>query len=314
MENNIILSICIPTYNRAKYLDDTIFSIVQQKRFLEASDVEIVISDNCSNDNTSDICKKYIGIHGEKIRYYRNDENIEAANIERVLSYGKGIFLKLNNDTLMHQVNSLDRIIEVIDQNKDNREILFFSNGTLKDITSLHCKDLNSFVKNVSFYSTWIACFGIWKEDFKLINNFTTIEKTLLINDVLFKMIISNRPVLVDNYKLFNSLPPVTKGGYNFYKVFVTNYLGLLEEYRVKKKISRGTLFNEKSKLLKHFLIPWSLIMLRNKKQYSFDKKGAVPILMQKYRFHPLFYPGIIYVYLRLILTKFKLVKSEISM
>src|SRR6478735_9119128 len=199
MASDILLSICIPTYNRAKSLDKTIRSIVQQKKFSETSDVEIVIADNCSDDSTEEVVQKYIGIYGDKIRYFRNSENIGAANIERVLSYGKGVFLKLNNDTLEHTDCSLNKISEVVYQNKNNKNILFFTNGTIKNISTVNCKDLDSFVKNVSFYSTWIACCGIWKEDFILIDNFKTIEKSLLINDVLFKLICLNRAILVDN-------------------------------------------------------------------------------------------------------------------
>src|ERR1035437_6929312 len=110
--SELLLSICIPTYNRAEYLEETILSIVNQKRFQETSEVEIVISDNCSEDNTKQVCEKFIAICGDKIHYYRNSENIIDANFERVLSYGKGVFLKLNNDTLVHQENTLEIFLE----------------------------------------------------------------------------------------------------------------------------------------------------------------------------------------------------------
>src|SRR5664279_654163 len=97
----VLLSICIPTYNRAKNLEDTLISIVQQRRFQETDDVEIVISDNCSGDNTGNVSEKFAALYKEKIRYFRNTENISDANFEKVLSYGKGQYLKLNNDTLI---------------------------------------------------------------------------------------------------------------------------------------------------------------------------------------------------------------------
>jgi glycosyltransferase involved in cell wall biosynthesis len=312
MESRIILSICIPTFNRAKYLEDTILSIVKQKRFKETGEIEIVISDNCSEDNTLEISEKYVDIYGEKIRYYRNSENIKEANIERVLSLGKGIFLKLNNDTLMHQDNTLDKIIDSINQNIEKKEIIFFSNGTAKNITKCHCKNLDSFVKTVSFYSTWIVCFGIWKEDFASIDNFDTVVKLQLINDVLFRLISLNRSVFVDNTKIFNSISPKSKGGYNFYQVFVANYIGLLEEYRTKEKISWVTLFNEKSRLLIHFLIPWTLTLWRDKTKYSFNNKRVVVILFKKYRFHPFFYTGAVYILLRILIHQLKAFLSPV--
>ncbi len=117
MEKNIILSICIPTFNRAEYLENTLQSIVSQKKFIETDEVEIVIYDNCSEDNTEEIALKFCAIYGDKVRYYRNSENIIDANFEKVLSYGNSVFLKLNNDTLMHLSNSLDKIIDVVNRN-----------------------------------------------------------------------------------------------------------------------------------------------------------------------------------------------------
>lgn len=54
-----LLSICIPTYNRSQYLKETIDSIIGQEEF-KSENVEIVISDNCSTDDTEIVCKKYI--------------------------------------------------------------------------------------------------------------------------------------------------------------------------------------------------------------------------------------------------------------
>lgn len=298
-----ILSICIPTYNRATYLEDTILSIVTQKRFQETNDVEIIISDNCSEDNTREVSEKYVKIYGAKIRYFRNSENIKDSNYEKVLSYGNGIFLKLNNDTLMHHKDTLDIIIDVINKNIINKNILFFANGILKIRIQLQCENLNSFVKNVSYWTTWIACFGIWKEDFDMLDNFSRNANLQLVQtDVLFRLLSLNRSVLVDNTKIFDSVSPTSKGGYNIYKVFGTNYLGILEEYKKRKQISRITLINEKSKLLIYFLIPWTLTLWKDKINYSFDRKGALNIIFKWYRFHPIFYIGVVYLFLRIIL------------
>ena len=48
----VLLSICIPTYNRETYLAKTLDSIVNQNIFLSSDDINIVISDNCSTDGT----------------------------------------------------------------------------------------------------------------------------------------------------------------------------------------------------------------------------------------------------------------------
>lgn len=45
------LSLCIPTYNRASYLKNSIETIICQNEF-KTGKVEIVISDNASSDDT----------------------------------------------------------------------------------------------------------------------------------------------------------------------------------------------------------------------------------------------------------------------
>lgn len=52
MENKRpLLSICIPTYNRAEILDKTLFLLFSNPDF-NVDEIEVVVSDNCSTDHT----------------------------------------------------------------------------------------------------------------------------------------------------------------------------------------------------------------------------------------------------------------------
>ncbi len=53
-----LLSICIATYNRAEYIGETLESIIPQV----TDEVEIVIVDGASTDNTSSVVKHYIEV------------------------------------------------------------------------------------------------------------------------------------------------------------------------------------------------------------------------------------------------------------
>jgi abequosyltransferase len=66
MDNNIVLSICIATLNRAAYIGETLNSIISQA----TDEVEIVIVDGASTDNTEDVVKYYQQIF-PRLRYYR---------------------------------------------------------------------------------------------------------------------------------------------------------------------------------------------------------------------------------------------------
>jgi abequosyltransferase len=64
------LSICIPTYNRARFLHELLSSICGQL----TADVELVISDNASVDETPQVLKQFQA-HYQRICYYRSECN-----------------------------------------------------------------------------------------------------------------------------------------------------------------------------------------------------------------------------------------------
>jgi glycosyltransferase involved in cell wall biosynthesis len=73
--NNPILSICIPTYNRADYLRDALESICLQLDQKLSESVEVVVADNASSDHTKQVVEDFIG-KINKLVYVRNPENV----------------------------------------------------------------------------------------------------------------------------------------------------------------------------------------------------------------------------------------------
>jgi len=69
-----LVTIAIPTYNRAdRYLKKSLESAVEQTY----EDIEIIVSDNCSPDNTEAVVKKF---NDPRIRYFKQSKNIGANN------------------------------------------------------------------------------------------------------------------------------------------------------------------------------------------------------------------------------------------
>ena len=58
-KSNLILSICIPTYNRVGLLKESINAIIEQKNTFDINNIEIVISDNASTDGTKEYFWRY---------------------------------------------------------------------------------------------------------------------------------------------------------------------------------------------------------------------------------------------------------------
>jgi glycosyltransferase involved in cell wall biosynthesis len=70
-----LISIIIPTYNRARLLGRSIQSILNQT----FQNFEIIVVDDCSSDNTEKVVK---GFHDERVRYIRHEER-KGANFAR---------------------------------------------------------------------------------------------------------------------------------------------------------------------------------------------------------------------------------------
>lgn len=64
------LSICIPTYNRAGFLAQTLENVIAQA----TSEVEIVVSDNASSDNTEEVVRSF-QLRFPRLTYFRQSEN-----------------------------------------------------------------------------------------------------------------------------------------------------------------------------------------------------------------------------------------------
>lgn len=69
-----VISFTIPTWNRANELRECLDSIIPQ--ILESNEkIEIVISDNASTDNTSEVVKEYLEKY-DFLKYFKNSENL----------------------------------------------------------------------------------------------------------------------------------------------------------------------------------------------------------------------------------------------
>jgi glycosyltransferase involved in cell wall biosynthesis len=108
------ISVVIPTYTRAKYLDEAIASVLAQR----GADFEIIVSDNCSQDETAAVVSKYLT--DSRVRYFRNDENIGMVRNWRkaVFEYASGDwFILLSDDDYLIDADYLTKASRLIADN-----------------------------------------------------------------------------------------------------------------------------------------------------------------------------------------------------
>ena len=89
-ETSPLVSIGMPVYNGASYIAAAIESILGQT----LSNLELVICDNTSTDDTENICHRYAASDA-RVRYYRNDTNLGAhPNYNKTFELSSGKYFK----------------------------------------------------------------------------------------------------------------------------------------------------------------------------------------------------------------------------
>ena len=106
------VSVIIPVYNVEKYIRQTLDSVVNQT----FKDIEIIIVDNKSTDNTLKIIEEYAK-NDDRFVIYRNSENLKqgiARNFGVKMARGEYIFF-IDGDDYM-ELNAIERLYERITQ------------------------------------------------------------------------------------------------------------------------------------------------------------------------------------------------------
>lgn len=109
---NELVSIIMPSYNTANFITETIRSVLAQTY----TNWELIIVDDCSNDNTDEVVSKFLS--DTRIRYIKNEHNSGAAiSRNRALRKAKGKWIAfLDSDDLWMQ-DKLEKQIAFMQDN-----------------------------------------------------------------------------------------------------------------------------------------------------------------------------------------------------
>ncbi|MCW5797011.1 MAG: glycosyltransferase family 2 protein [Nitrospira sp.] len=110
-----LVSIVIPTYNRAPLLKKAIASALAQEQAGDLFDMEIIIVDDCSSENMSSIAEAFPGVH-----YIRLSENRGAAGARNVgIKQATGKYVALLDDDDEFLTHKLLVQVPVLEANPD---------------------------------------------------------------------------------------------------------------------------------------------------------------------------------------------------
>lgn len=300
-----ILSICIPTWNRWYSLEHTLKSIIDQDEFI-SWDIEIVISDNASTDETEieiwKLCKKY-----KNIKYFRNKENIGwVTNINKVISYWQWEYLwRCWSDTLILE-GWLKKTLEIIKE-KSPSIIYHFPASTekFKQLKTNYNKNLwIYYFENLKEYFLFLwDQYAYDKASFMFIEHLLTFLSSICISrqtyeDSLNKILLNYWEERFNNYAFSQELICIYNGTTSWIwvvnKWFIDRFVGKKTGYFVSRKIVHD--FKE----LSNFIL----------KKYRIDNKNFSKLIK-----HSLFfwYKNFIYWFIVKFLIKCNLYSSFVS-
>ena len=109
---NELVSIIMPSYNTAKFISETIESVLAQTY----TNWELIIVDDCSTDDTDAVVRPYLA--DGRIRYIKNEKNSGAAvSRNRALREAKGKWIAFLDSDDLWLPEKLEKQIAFMEQN-----------------------------------------------------------------------------------------------------------------------------------------------------------------------------------------------------
>lgn len=110
-----LISICIPNYNYAKFIEETIESVLSQTY----GNFEILIAENASTDNSLEVISRY---KDPRIKILRNEVNVPLyQNISKCVSHAAGEIITILHSDDFYEPEFLAEVVKAYSQYSDKK-------------------------------------------------------------------------------------------------------------------------------------------------------------------------------------------------
>lgn len=157
-QNQPLVSIITPTYNRPEYLKAALRSAVQQTY----QNIEIIVSDNCSPQNPQPIIESF---EDSRIRFFRNESNLGMfANTMNAFKKARGKYVASLLDDDIWEKDFLAKLVPALEANS-NLALAFCDHYIIKGDGSI---DIAATQQCSDFYKRANLEEGIYEPFYKL--------------------------------------------------------------------------------------------------------------------------------------------------
>ncbi|MEH7543792.1 glycosyltransferase family 2 protein, partial [Bacillus thuringiensis] len=124
-----LVSVLIPTYNRPHYFEKALCSVLEQTY----PNIEIIIGDDSTNDETEKVLQKYLYDHSNII-YIKNRSTLGQFENSRMLFHeAKGEYINFLMDDDLFHVNKIEKMMKYFLNDLDNEIKLVTSHRQVMD-------------------------------------------------------------------------------------------------------------------------------------------------------------------------------------
>jgi abequosyltransferase len=237
MPAQTLLTIAIPTWNRAFFLQLTLQQLIRQLPELSCK-IEILVSDNASSDNTIEVVGSVLEC-GFPIRYIRNPQNLGSdQNIAQCFNQALGRYVLILGDDDLLIDGALKRLEQVL-ADHDYGAVAFRAYGYDNDfraehpggVEHLYSLSASDFLAKLGIFSTLISANIICKDVLPGVDATTFCGSNLVQTELVYSAALQAPVNLYIDYYLVACKRNNT-GGYSFSDVFVDNFGAILDKYQ----------------------------------------------------------------------------------
>ena len=286
-----LLSICIPTWNRSQYLRQSLACLMEQMRDIDRGELELFVSDNGSTDDTRKVVEEFVE-KGLNVTYNRNDSNIGPdRNFLKCLCSASGRYVFLLGDDDILTEGAVKFLLDSL--RGHDYGLVHIKEYKGQSPRSEVFSNREEFLGKVSYWITFMSGNIIRREAVAMLQDQEKYIGSYLLQMpfYLLSSTLAEENLIINRKIIDMGLAAGSNGGFNFYEVFVENYLSIWEEFVEKGHFSRRCYDAIRRDIFMDFIMRYNVSLLcfrqnvareeRGRRGYRVD--GALRIMNRRY-------------------------------